>query len=299
MTINKRLTFAVCLTLLSIAPLVAQPSSTDQNVKLQSIPESARTLMNNTLWVRGIKFNPNPTRGFISADVQLQNAAAQAITAYKCQLLITFDDGSQATQDLTEDVLPSLTEARIASSAPGRTRPGSRGDLFAGQTYTTLTSVRLRANGARPVSATGSIEMILYEDGLAVGDASTARMILSSRRQRSADMAATIAELQGILADKEMMLAASNPDINEPNGTRRRALNQRLAARIEQLKQSPGTSGEVRELMHFQDTLTNGGFITNGTNGCWKATKKHSALLRRDQIKRELPNETTPHLTHP
>ena len=120
--------------------------------------------------------------GAVSADVHLQNTGGKAITAYECLLHVTFDDGTQSTQDLTEDVLPSLAEARFVSRNPGMTRPGNRGDLFAGQIYTAKTAIQLAATGARPIAATGSISMVVYDDGTAFGDAETIALIFASRK---------------------------------------------------------------------------------------------------------------------
>ena len=99
-------------------------------------------------------------------------------------------------------------------------------------------------------------------------------------------MASALADLQEIRADKEMMLAASNPAINEPNGARRRILCQRLARKISGLRLSDTNSGEARELQPFLDTLTGGGFITNGSNWMLESYKNSQAALAQGSVRK-------------
>jgi hypothetical protein len=165
---KRRMLVALGLLLLVTSPIAAQVSVPCQS---RAVADADQTAMNQALVVQTVDVDSHAAGGAVSADVHMQNAGGKAIAAYECRLLVTFDDGTQSTQNLIEDVLPSLAEARFVSRTPGMTRPGNRGDLFAGQVYTAKTAIRLAANGARPIAATGSISMVVYDDGTALGDA--------------------------------------------------------------------------------------------------------------------------------
>ena len=226
-----------------------------------SVSEAERVQMNQALWVKSINLDPtgnasgfelqNITSKMI--DVELQNTTSKTMTAFECSLLFTFDDGSQVTRAWTQDGLRQLAVFRLPDSSPSH-----YGDLTPGATITVHPFVQRFAGSARPVSVSGTILMIIYEDRTAIGDGKAIRGVFEKRKQRSAEIAAALSDLQMILTDGEMRAAASNPDQREPNGTRRKALTQRLGARIAELKQSQENSGEVGELQPVLDALSRG-----------------------------------------
>lgn len=263
---TRRLILVAGAMVISTVPIAAQTSSTrpapGSAATSASISSVDHTLMNQALLVREVNLNGPVINGGISVEVQLQNLTQKTIVAFKYSLLVTYDDGTQATTGLTEDDLGSIAEAKVTARVPGRTSSDLSGKLSPAGIQKSSTFIKLGTDGARPVTATGTIDMLVYDDNTAIGDEGRIGMIFANRKQRSAEMAATIADLNAILADSEMKEAAANPDINEPNGTRRRILSQRIADRIAQLKQSPAdTRGEVRELQYFFDSVSRGGFI--------------------------------------
>ena len=191
------------------------------------------------------------------AEVHLHNLSAQTITAYQCSLNVVYSDGKQVKSGWTEDLLGQIG---IADRFADATFPGYGGFLGAGQTRTYKHGLRPVANGAKPIQADASVTAIVYKDRTAAGDPAFIQLTFAQRVQMAGDMAAVIAEMDGLFADSELREAATVPR-NAPSAEKK--FRQQVSTRMERLNQGSGVDKRRAAWLktYFYDPYRSGGSL--------------------------------------
>jgi hypothetical protein len=121
------------------------------------------------------------TNGRVSVHLVFRNNAAKTITALAWQVDGEYADGTKASHAGTVDVISDLL-------------PGNQGGFRPGVSREFSDALPL-ANGAKPVSVTAHLTMLVYEDDSAIGERDRIARFASARRSMAASEAD---ELQSI-----------------------------------------------------------------------------------------------------
>jgi hypothetical protein len=199
--------------------------------------------------------------GGTQIEAELHNLTDKTITAYKVVLTIVYYDGKELKSGWAEDILNLLG---IADAFPDATFPGGGGFLGPGQTRIYKQHVGNGPGGIAPVRAEGTAVAVIYKDRTAVGDPTFINSAFALRRQRAEDMAAVIAEMDGILSDSEVHRAVTEqknmPQVSNIASAEKK-FRQQLVARIESLNR--GTAADKRHAndlrLRFCDQYPSGG----------------------------------------
>ena len=146
---------------------------------------------------------PVPATTGASTEVELHNLTDKTITCYQVWLTVTLAGGKQIKTAWTEDLLG--TEAMLAAF-PGSYVAGDNGGML-GPGHTRIKTLRSLDGvppGETPVKIDGVATGIIFDDRTAIGDPTCIKQEFAARRDKAAEDAALIAEVEPILADKEI-----------------------------------------------------------------------------------------------
>jgi hypothetical protein len=189
-------------------------------------------------------------------EAELENLTGMTITAYKVVSTTLYSDGREIAGGWTEDLVNIIG---IVEAFPETTFQGDNpGFLGPGETRIYKQFILKGPGGTAPVQVVGTAAGVIYKDRTAVGDPGFIKSEFALRRQAADDMAAVIAEMEGILSDGEIHDAVIRQGkmsevTNIPSAEQK--FRQQLGERIGSLNQgSPADRRHAQELrLHFYD----------------------------------------------
>jgi len=178
-----------------------------------TISDAARAAIDQVAAVQQVSLEPVATgsgTGAASVNFQVKNLSRKTIYAIGYSITVKYADGStQAAKSHTLDLLPvyferiyfekSLTPGAPRSALPPLLRPN---ETFADAGM--ATSFPLDRSQSLPVLAQPTIDMLIFEDGAALGDPKSIQRIRNSRQSK-------IDQISTLIEDLEDVVKADNP----------------------------------------------------------------------------------------
>ena len=227
----------------------------------------------SVLLVQQIKMGAKQQNGstaYIPVSIELHNISSKGITAFECNVVVHYSDGTERASVAGNDFVKTVDRARRYSAKPGAT-VDPKWTFGPGGHRTIQSSPTVLSNGAEPTFVEATPILVVFEDLTAVGDRARTQALAARRSADAQETEALITDISAIVAapNRASALAGRLAELAKsgPPGSRYAVRAQLLRGYATMIQMGPDALGhdpitsQLTELRAEQQAFAQGAHI--------------------------------------